>query len=156
MTELRHVMGLLTMDGDGPTRPATTDLAPQPGLDRLDALVERVRDAGVPVESPSPAPGPLPPGIDLTAYRVVQEALTNTVKHAAGATATVARRVRRRDLRVEVTDTGGDAGRRRHRHRPRAARAARAARVYGGTLQAGHGSRRVPGRAPEIPLWRRA
>jgi signal transduction histidine kinase len=107
MTELRHGMGLLTMDSDE-SDPTTTDLAPQPGLDRLEALVQRVRDIGVQVElSTVGQPRPLPSGIELTAYRVVQEALTNTVKHAAGATATVSVGYGADELRVEVTDTGG-------------------------------------------------
>jgi signal transduction histidine kinase len=108
MTELRHVMGLLTMDSDGSDPTATTDLTPQPGLDRLDALVQRVRDIGVPVElSTIGQPRPLPSGVELTAYRVVQEALTNTVKHAAGSAATVSVEYGTDELRVEVTDTGG-------------------------------------------------
>ncbi len=79
LTELRHVMGLLTMSSDPP------ELAPQPGLDQLPALAGGVRDAGVPVElSVTGVAAPLTAGIDLTAYRVVQEALTNTLKHAAG------------------------------------------------------------------------
>jgi signal transduction histidine kinase len=108
MTELRHVMGLLRMDSDDSDPTATTDLTPQPGLDRLEALVQRVRDIGVPVElSTIGQPRPLPSGVELTAYRVVQEALTNTVKHAAGAAATVSVEYGTDELRVEVTDTGG-------------------------------------------------
>ncbi len=111
MAELRHVMGLLTMDSDGPDPAATTDLTPQPGLDRMEALVQRVRDTGIPVElTVAGQPRPLLPGVELTAYRVVQEALTNTVKHAAGATATVLIEYGIDQLRVEVTDTGGTPG----------------------------------------------
>jgi signal transduction histidine kinase len=134
MTELRHVMGLLTMDGETP------DLAPQPGMAELDSLVGRVRDAGVPVDlvvtgSPDTA---LPDGVDLTAYRVVQEALTNAVKHAAGASAAVHVDVGTDRLRIEVTDTGGrtppstdpGSGRGLIGLRERLA-------LYGGTLRAG-------------------
>jgi signal transduction histidine kinase len=111
MTELRHVMGLLTMDRDGPDPAATTGLTPQPGLDRLEALVQRVRDTGIPVElTVTGQPRPLLPGVELTAYRVVQEALTNTVKHAAGATATVLVEYGTDELRIEVADTGGTPG----------------------------------------------
>ncbi|WP_329224989.1 histidine kinase [Streptomyces sp. NBC_01460] len=114
MTELRHVMGLLTMADES----ALTGLegpgavpAPQPGLDQLESLVGRVRDTGLPVElTVTGQPRPLPPGVELAAYRVVQEALTNTVKHAAGATAAVIVDHGPDQLRVEVTDTGGDAG----------------------------------------------
>lgn len=102
MSELRHVMGLLAMDADGP------DLAPQPGLDQLEDLVARVRDTGMPVElTVAGGPRRVPSGIGLAAYRVVQEALTNTVKHAAGATAAVTVEYGADHLRVEVTDTGG-------------------------------------------------
>ncbi|MFJ3610533.1 sensor histidine kinase [Streptomyces hydrogenans] len=111
MTELRHVMGLLTMaddDPDGAEPDAHPELTPQPGLDQLEALVGRVRDAGLPVAlTVTGPPRPLPPGLELAAYRVVQEALTNTVKHAAGATAAVTVEYRPERLRVEVTDTGG-------------------------------------------------
>jgi signal transduction histidine kinase len=111
MTELRHVMGLLTMDGDGPDPAAATDLTPQPGLDRLEALVQRVRDTGIPVElTVAGQPRPLLPGVELTAYRIVQEALTNTVKHATGATATIRIEYGTDQLRVDVTDTGGGPG----------------------------------------------
>lgn len=91
MAELRHVMGLLAApDTGGPRQTPTDGLEPQPGLDRLDALTERVRGAGTPVAvAVSLPPDPLPPGVDLTAYRVVQEALTNTIRHAPGAEASV-------------------------------------------------------------------
>jgi signal transduction histidine kinase len=111
MAELRHVMGLLTMDSDGADPAATTDLTPQPGLDRLAALVQRVRDAGLPVDlATAGQPRPVPSGIELAAYRVVQEALTNTVKYAAGATATVLVEYGPDRLRILVTDTGGTPG----------------------------------------------
>ncbi|MFH8468457.1 sensor histidine kinase [Streptomyces sp. NPDC017991] len=131
MTELRHVMGLLTMaaegedesdgEGDGgdrgrgegadPAGAVAAELAPQPGLDQLDHLVGRVRDTGLPVDlTVTGPPRPLPPGLELAAYRVIQEALTNTVKHASGATAAVTVDYGPRRLRVEVTDTGGQSG----------------------------------------------
>ncbi|WP_307801179.1 sensor histidine kinase [Microbispora triticiradicis] len=160
MSELRHVMGLLAGPGgerlDGPS----DGLAPQPGLDQLDALVERVRAAGVPVRVALSMPGPLPPGIDLAAYRVVQEALTNTIKHAAGATASVTIGHDGDWLEIEVTDSGGNgsAG-------PPASGARTGGRgllglrerlaVYGGTLEAGptaEGGFRIKARLP----WRTA
>ncbi|MCX5408810.1 histidine kinase [Streptomyces sp. NBC_00335] len=108
MSELRQVMGLLTMTSDGPDPAADADLAPQPGLDRLPELADRVRDGGVPVElTVRGAPARLPGGVDLAAYRVVQEALTNTVKHAAGAAVSVLVQYAPGELRVEVTDSGG-------------------------------------------------
>ncbi|MBH5337465.1 two-component sensor histidine kinase [Streptomyces pactum] len=104
MAELRHVMGLLA----APDQERPDGLEPQPGLARLDALVARVRATGTPVGvAVSLPPDPLPPGVDLAAYRVVQEALTNTMKHARGARASVV--VGHTDdwLEIEVTDTGG-------------------------------------------------
>jgi signal transduction histidine kinase len=153
MTELRHVMGLLTMDSDGPDPAAAADLAPQPGLDRLDALVDRLSDSGVPVTlTRAGQPRPVPAGIGLTAYRVVQEGLTNTVRHAAGATARVHVEFGDDHLRIEVTDTGGPAGTQAATGgghgliglRERLA-------VYGGTLRAGprvSGGYRVDARIP--------
>ncbi|TQL21724.1 sensor histidine kinase [Streptomyces sp. SLBN-134] len=114
MTELRHVMGLLTMAGEGERGTGAedlADLAPQPGLDQLDTLVGRVRDAGLPVcLNVTGARRAIPSGVELAAYRVVQEALTNTVKHASGATASVTVEYGPERLRVEVTDTGGRPG----------------------------------------------
>ncbi|MEO3753851.1 histidine kinase [Streptomyces sp. B6B3] len=104
MAELRHVMGLLA----APDHERPDGLEPQPGLDRLDALIERVRAAGTPVRAAVSLPAePLPPGVDLTAYRVVQEALTNTIKHAPGARAAVTIGQAGDVLEIEVTDTGG-------------------------------------------------
>ncbi|WP_406008377.1 histidine kinase [Streptomyces sp. NBC_00637] len=121
MAELRHVMGLLTMtdDGDGGTgdaagagRPcdpaAGADLAPQPGLAQVPALVERVRETGVPVElTVTGTPAPLAAGADLAAYRVVQEALTNTVRHAVGGRVRIAVEHVPGAVHIEVSDTGG-------------------------------------------------
>jgi signal transduction histidine kinase len=107
MTELRHVMDLLTMDGDA-AGPDAADLAPRPGLDQVAALVERVRGSGVPVGlSVSGAAVPVPDGMDLAAYRVVQESLTNAVKHAGGARVDISIEYAPGLLRIEVTDTGG-------------------------------------------------
>lgn len=107
MTELRHVMGLLTMNNDDPAA-EDDDLAPPPGLGQVAALATRVRGTGVPVElTVTGTPPPLPAGVDLAAYRVVQEALTNTVKHAAGATVKITIDYTPPTLRITVTDTGG-------------------------------------------------
>lgn len=104
MAELRHVMGLLAAPDDE----RLDGFEPQPGLDRLDALVERVRAAGTPVRvAVTLPPEPLPPGVDLAAYRVVQEALTNAIKHAPGADASVTIGCADDWLEIDVTDTGG-------------------------------------------------
>ncbi|GAA3192388.1 sensor histidine kinase [Actinocorallia longicatena] len=104
MAELRHVMGLLSASENE----RLDGLEPQPGLEQLEKLVERVRAAGTPVTvEVSTPPEPLPPGLELTAYRVVQEALTNTIKHAAGASAAVRITHDAERLEIEVTDTGG-------------------------------------------------
>src|SRR4029077_6827127 len=81
----------------------------QPGMDDLESLVGRVRASGLPVElvvTGSPDT-PMPDGVVLAGYRVVQEALTNVVKHAAGSTATVRVDYGETRLKIEVTDTGG-------------------------------------------------
>ncbi len=102
MTELRQVIGVLTVDADG------ADLAPQPGLQQLPDLAARVRDTGVHVTLTIDGTfEQLPAGIELATYRVVQEALTNAVKHAAGAAVDIKISGTPEELRVEVTDTGG-------------------------------------------------
>jgi signal transduction histidine kinase len=83
MTELRHLLGVLTPG------PADDLLHPQPGLDQVDALIDNVRQAGQPV-SAQRTPVVLSRGLDLTAYRVVQEALTNALRHAPGVRTEVA------------------------------------------------------------------
>nr|WP_211207261.1 sensor histidine kinase [Stackebrandtia nassauensis] len=117
MSELRHVMGLLTMDdaasagraaGSSGDDPDALSLTPQPSLERLESLVERVRGSGTDIAlTITGSARPLPSGIELAAYRVVQEALTNTVKHAAGATARITVDYQDDRLAVKVTDSGG-------------------------------------------------
>jgi signal transduction histidine kinase len=89
------------------TEEETAALAPQPGLGTLPALVEQVRQSGLPVElRVEGEPVSLPPGIDLSAYRIVQEALTNTLKHAGPARAWVAVRYAGDDVEIEVENDG--------------------------------------------------
>ncbi|MEU6591315.1 histidine kinase [Streptomyces sp. NPDC046881] len=118
MTDLRHLLGLLApaqdgTDGDpGPeaepgAAPARTPLAPQPGLDRLGPLVDRISFAGLPVEvRVSGELRTLPQGVDVTAYRIVQEALTNALRHGDGGRAQVTVRYADHALRVEILNTG--------------------------------------------------
>jgi signal transduction histidine kinase len=102
---MRRLLGLLR-ESD-----AELALAPQPSLARLDALVDQVREAGLPVElSIEGKPTELPPGIDLSAYRIVQEALTNALKHAGPATARVTVRYGEGVLDLEVSDDGAGSG----------------------------------------------
>ncbi|MFG2167096.1 sensor histidine kinase [Micromonospora chersina] len=107
MTELRHLLGLLAPAADGDDGTDGADLAPQPSLSRLSPLIDRIAFAGLPVEVRiSGEPRPLPSGIDVTAYRIVQEALTNALKHGAGGKAEVTIRYAGHSLRVEVLTTG--------------------------------------------------
>ncbi|WP_329361508.1 histidine kinase [Streptomyces sp. NBC_00669] len=134
MTELRHLLGLLAPDQDGAdgpygagepygggtrggagggpehgerSEPEGDGLAPAPGLDRLGSLVDRIAFAGLPVEVRiSGTPRPLPAGIDVTAYRIIQEALTNALRHGGGAKTEVTVRYADHWLRVEVLNGG--------------------------------------------------
>jgi signal transduction histidine kinase len=112
LADMRRMLGIL---GRGPgSAPASAGgvpdeaLAPMPGLDRLGELLEHVRAAGLPVEvSVRGDPSPLDQGIELAAYRIIQEALTNSLKHARGARARVTVQYEPRSLEVLVVDEGG-------------------------------------------------
>jgi len=98
--EMRLVLGVLRSD-------EAAGLSPQPGLRDLDQLVGNVRSAGLQVDlRVEGARAPLSPGVDLSAYRIVQEALTNVVKHAGAATVEVTVRYARDCVQVEVCDDG--------------------------------------------------
>jgi signal transduction histidine kinase len=101
LTELRRLLGLLREFDGQPT------LAPQPSLKYLDELLAQVREAGLPVElAVEGSPATLPQGIDLSAYRIVQEGLTNALKHAGPAHARVLVRYTPGELELEVSDDG--------------------------------------------------
>ncbi|MEI7055727.1 sensor histidine kinase [Nocardioides sp. CCNWLW239] len=106
LTEMRGLLGVLGGDSSRQARYiASTE--PQPGLADIGDLVERMRAAGLTVRFEADEPGQVPPAVGLTAYRVVQEALTNVTRHAgAGAVATVSVTRTARQLRVEVGDDG--------------------------------------------------
>jgi signal transduction histidine kinase len=170
MTDLRHLLGLLapsqsgedTEDEEGGAVDGPVELSPQPGLDRLGPLVDRISFAGLPVEVRiSGEPRPLPQGIDVTAYRIVQEALTNALRHGDGGKAEVTVRYADHALRVEVLNTGpsvltGTApARTSPRHREGTGRGLLGLRervaVYGGDLDARRrlgGGYRVRARIP--------
>ncbi len=98
--EMRMILGVLR-SGD-----TEAELTPSPGLAGLGELAERASLGGVHVELSVDVPGGLPAGVALTVYRVVQEALTNAVKHAAPARCTVAVTTDADGVRVEVLDDG--------------------------------------------------
>jgi signal transduction histidine kinase len=101
LREMRRLLGLLRADD------AEVALAPQPSLANLDALVTHVRDAGLPVEVRFEGTArELAPAVDLSAYRIVQEALTNALKHAGPAQARVVVRYGDDAVELEVADTG--------------------------------------------------
>ena len=111
LAETRRLLGVVR-------RPAEEDpeLAPQPGIADLPALIARVRQAGTPVElCVEGVPRPLAAGLELSAYRIIQEGLTNTIKHAGpGATATVRVRYGDAGISVEVADDGTGTSDRQH------------------------------------------
>jgi signal transduction histidine kinase len=122
LAEMRRLFGLLR-DGQPPQAPF--ELVPQPGLDDLDELVDQIRAAGVRVElTRQGTAGAWGPGAGLAVYRIVQEALTNTLKHAGPqASAQVRLRYTAAGAELEVTDDG----------------AGRPARAVAGTAAGGHG-----------------
>jgi signal transduction histidine kinase len=131
LAEMRRLLGVLRADDE------QLALAPQPSLERIEALVADVRRAGLPVELHIEGePGELPPGVDVSAYRIVQEALTNALRHAGPARAFVAVRYLDGEVDLEVADDGagaapsGGGGHGLVGIRERVA-------VYGGDLEAG-------------------
>jgi signal transduction histidine kinase len=133
IAELQQLVGVLRGRGEG------DDLAPQPSLQRLPELVEHMRQAGLPVELHQRGRlRQLPAGVELSLYRIVQEALTNTLKHAGPAHASVTVCYNRGMVEVEVVDDGSG---------PASGRPATGGRglvgmrervsLYGGRLEAG-------------------
>jgi len=105
MTELRRLLGVLRFNPSDHSERA--GLTPADSLTRLDEVLSAVRGAGLPVSyRVSGVPAALPPGVDLTAYRIVQEALTNTMRHAPGSRASVDVEYDDAFLTVRVADTG--------------------------------------------------
>jgi len=105
LVEMRRLLEMLRAEDDDP------GFAPQPGLEHLDVLVKQVREAGLDVDLRIEGEQRvLPAGVDLSAYRIVQEALTNTLKHAGPAHALVTLRYGPGKIEVEVVDDGARAG----------------------------------------------
>ena len=104
LTDMRQLLGILR---ESDFRP---ELGPQPGIANLDLLLTKMREAGLPVDLEVVGePGPLPHGVDLSAYRIVQEALTNTLKYAGTARACVRVGFEPGALELEVADDGDGA-----------------------------------------------
>ncbi|APS20641.1 histidine kinase [Streptomyces sp. Tue 6075] len=144
LSELRRLLGVLRDDHPDAER------TPQPTLDELAPLIERVRRAGLPVHlelNGEPTPSSLTPGRQLTVYRVIQEALTNTLKHATdptSATVTLAYSPTHLDARITDTGTGTGTGAGRTADTEEAPLAAQGimgmrerAALYDGSLEAG-------------------
>jgi signal transduction histidine kinase len=132
LTEMRRLLGMLRSDANEP-------LTPQPGLGDVPTLVGQLREAGLPVELRVDGERrELPVGIDLSAYRIVQEALTNALKHAGDARATVHVGYRADVLELEIADDGaGGASRASGGGHGLAGMRERVA-LYGGRLDASH------------------
>lgn len=131
LVEMRRLLGVLRRDGE------SADLEPQPGLAQLDELASSVRAAGVPVElSVTGDCADLPPTLALSAYRIVQESLTNVLKHAGSATATVRVVVDRDAVTIDVDDDGQAASYGENGGHGLVGMRERVA-LFGGTLRAG-------------------
>ncbi|WP_240741983.1 sensor histidine kinase [Micromonospora zingiberis] len=151
LRELRRLLDVLRTEAE----PAA-ELAPQPGLAGIEALVEQVREAGLPVHlAVAGSPGQLEEGVALTVYRIVQEALTNALKHAGTATAQVRVSFTGDAVEVEVTDTGRGPSPDRQRLGHGLVGMRERVALYGGVLRTGArsgGGYRVYARIPVEPL----
>jgi signal transduction histidine kinase len=144
LRELRLVLGALRPDDDGP------DHGPAAGLDRLDELAEPLRAGGLEVVMRREGDGDVPASVDLSAYRIVQEALTNTLRHARATRAEVVLRLQSEALEVDVRDNGRPATHPSEGGHGLAGMRERAT-VLGGTFEAGplpDGGYRVHARLP--------
>jgi signal transduction histidine kinase len=101
LEDMRRSLGVLRRDDVDPA------LQPQPGIDDVGDLLEQAREAGLAVEyAVEGEPRTLPQGVDLSAYRIVQEALTNTIKHAGSVPTRITVSYAERELTLEVSDSG--------------------------------------------------
>jgi signal transduction histidine kinase len=131
LAEMRRLLGMLREDDE------QLALAPQPSLARIDELLSSLAATGLPVElTIEGEPFDLPPGVDVSAFRIVQEALTNALKHAGPARAHVTLRYSPADLQIEIVDDGRGNG-----HSPGTGHGLAGIRervaIYGGDLQSG-------------------
>ena len=148
LDEMRRLLGILRADDD------LTPLAPQPSLDQVAVLVEQARAAGSEVElTVSGDPRSLPPGVDLSAYRIVQEALTNTLKHAPGSRLHLLVAYEEASVVVQVVDDGpGERGRPSPGHGLIGMR--ERVELFGGTLEVGTRAEGGFGVRARLPLGR--
>ncbi|MGN6797326.1 MAG: sensor histidine kinase [Gaiellaceae bacterium] len=134
LIEMRHMLGVMPVAGDE----QAADLAPQPGLAHLERLIQEMDDAGLPVtlhvEGERPA---LPIGIDLSAYRIVQEGLANALNHANCAHANVTVRYAGDGVEVEIADDGSAVNGSGRSEGERLAGMRERVALYGGTLETG-------------------
>jgi signal transduction histidine kinase len=148
LAEMRRMVGVLRRPEEGPA------LAPQPSLEHVGRLVEQAREAGLSVELRVEGdPQPLPAGVDLTAYRLVQEGLTNALKHARAERAQVVVRYGEGDLEVTVSDDGRAAGSSDGGGHGLLGMRERVA-IFGGELEAGpraEGGFRLRAKLPVVP-----
>ena len=135
LAEMRRLLGAMRREGE------EAELSPQPGLEGLDALVREVGRAGLPARVHIDGdPFPLPHAMDLSAYRIVQEGLTNALKHAHASHADVMVRYRPDELQIEVRDDGeGAAGTDGLGHG--LVGVGERVKIYGGEMTAGAGER---------------
>jgi signal transduction histidine kinase len=158
MTELRRLLGVLRTDAGGlpgGARGPADDRQPQPDLDRIEELVARMREAGLPVAYRREGGRPVAAGVGLAAYRIVQEALTNTLRHAGPVATEVAVTVTDDAVRVRVADQGDGTGAREGSPGGAGLEGMRErAGLLGGTVQAGPrpgGGWLVAAELPEAP-----
>jgi len=132
LSEMRRLLDAMRADGED------AELAPQPGLDRVDALIGEVGRAGLPVQlHVEGEPFVLPRGVDISAYRIVQEGLTNALKHANAHRADVALHYSPDELTIEVRDDGNGAAARANGVGYGLVGIRERVKLYGGEMSAG-------------------
>lgn len=131
--ELQRLLGFLRQQNQA------DEIAPQPGLKQIEALLTQIRDAGLPVEMQiSGKAAELPAGLDLSVYRIIQEALTNTLKHAGPASAVVRIEYRTSEIQIEIEDDGQAAETRQNENHGRGLMGMRErVGLHGGKFEAG-------------------
>jgi signal transduction histidine kinase len=145
LAEMRRLLAAMRQEGDD------VELMPQPGLDELASLLANVGSAGLPVELHVVGDAfPLPRAIDLSAYRIVQEGLTNALKHARASHADVTLRYAPDELRIEIRDDGTDTGAATSNGLGHGLVGIRErVKIYGGEMSAG----RAPGGGFVLSTW---